>query len=150
MKRMHQHASSGTITPSGSTRALECGPQGRVYYLAAMSRRLFAIILMIWSSIHKGFAFRPIVARGLFHRTVTRLSQSSEDIGLLRVPELKDRLRAAGLPVSGRKTELIERLQRGSSVAQLFAAPSAARSDVDADPLPTIVGPAVLIAACKS
>ena len=35
---------------------------------------------------------------------------SSEDYGAMTVAELKDALRAKGLPVSGRKAELIERL----------------------------------------
>ena len=39
------------------------------------------------------------------------LSSNNEDLDSLTVVELKDRLRDAGLPVSGRKAELIERLQ---------------------------------------
>lgn len=37
-------------------------------------------------------------------------SEVDEDLSGLTVPELKERLREAGLPVSGRKSELIERL----------------------------------------
>ena len=37
-------------------------------------------------------------------------SEVDEDLHGLTVPELKERLREAGLPVSGRKAELIERL----------------------------------------
>jgi cysteinyl-tRNA synthetase len=38
------------------------------------------------------------------------LAKSAEDLGKLTVPELKERLREQNLPVSGRKSELIERL----------------------------------------
>ena len=34
-----------------------------------------------------------------------------EDLTKLKIPELKERLKAANLPVSGRKADLIERLQ---------------------------------------
>jgi cysteinyl-tRNA synthetase len=37
-------------------------------------------------------------------------ANGSEDLGSLKVVELKERLRAAGLPVTGKKEELIERL----------------------------------------
>lgn len=37
-------------------------------------------------------------------------SKEDDDLSGLTVPELKERLREAGLPVSGRKAELIERL----------------------------------------
>jgi hypothetical protein len=36
----------------------------------------------------------------------------TEDFGSLSVPELQDRLRDRGLPTSGTKPELVERLQR--------------------------------------
>ena len=36
--------------------------------------------------------------------------ESSEDLSKLSVAELKDRLKAKGLPVGGKKSELIERL----------------------------------------
>ena len=38
------------------------------------------------------------------------VESADDDLDALTVPELKERLRAAGLPVSGRKAELIERL----------------------------------------
>jgi hypothetical protein len=41
----------------------------------------------------------------------------AEDFSSLTVAQLKDRLRAANLPVSGRKAELIERLGRSSAVS---------------------------------
>lgn len=38
--------------------------------------------------------------------------EDEADLGALTVVELKERLRSKGLPVSGRKAELIERLQQ--------------------------------------
>ena len=43
-------------------------------------------------------------------RTVESLEDDEKDLESLKVEELKERLREAGLPVSGRKAELIERL----------------------------------------
>ena len=44
-------------------------------------------------------------------------SNTAEDLGSLTVPVLKDRLKALGLPVGGRKQELIERLQSHSNAS---------------------------------
>jgi hypothetical protein len=38
------------------------------------------------------------------------MEEAAEDLEKLTIPELKDRLRAAELPVGGKKSELIERL----------------------------------------
>ena len=46
---------------------------------------------------------------------------SSEDLSALTVVQLKQRLRAAGLPVSGRKAELVDRLSADSSAAPAAA-----------------------------
>ena len=46
------------------------------------------------------------------------------------VIQLKEKLRAAGLPVSGRKAELIERLALGTAAAPSQPAPAAAGAGV--------------------
>jgi len=57
----------------------------------------------------------PVPSRGsssprCFSSVILRSSSRADDLEALRVPELKDLLRARGLPVSGRKSELIGRL----------------------------------------
>jgi hypothetical protein len=86
---------------------------------------------------------------------VLRMSASDADLSKLTVVQLKERLRAAGLPLSGRKAELIARLSETAS------APAAAL--VQAAPVPaanllsglletgaTAVLPLIEIEACKS
>jgi len=62
----------------------------------------------------------------------------SEDLTVLNVAELKERLREQGLPVSGRKQELLERLQ-GAAVT------SPSRSVSDLDPALDAVDPAEVL-----
>lgn len=60
-------------------------------------------------------------------RTSVRLCSSRrDDLQHLNVPELKEQLRSAGLPVSGRKAELVSRLLDGSASAPVepVAAPA--------------------------
>ena len=51
-----------------------------------------------------------------------------EDLGRLTVPQLKQRLRAAGLKVSGRKAELVQRLLGTESAEAPLGSPAAAAS----------------------
>ena len=51
-----------------------------------------------------------------------------EDLGQLTVPQLKQRLRAAGLKVSGRKAELVHRLLGTESAEAPLGSPAAAAS----------------------
>ena len=55
------------------------------------------------------------------------LCACSEDLGQLTVPKLKDRLRAAGLKVSGRKVELVQRLLGSPAAASSAEAHGADR-----------------------
>ena len=48
------------------------------------------------------------MAAGTRHQPLR--ASASEDVGKLTIPQLKERLRAAGLKVGGRKAELVERL----------------------------------------
>jgi len=57
--------------------------------------------------------FEDVLTNGLEIQAVSEtvsVQQGSEDLEALTIPELKERLREAGLPVSGRKAELVERL----------------------------------------
>ena len=45
----------------------------------------------------------------------------AEDLSVLNVAELKERLREAGLPVSGKKDELIARLEETASPTSVEA-----------------------------
>lgn len=60
----------------------------------------------------------PHVARG-----ACRLMCATPDLSSCTVVQLKEKLRAAGLPVSGRKAELIERLTLGADSPAAAAAP---------------------------
>ena len=51
-------------------------------------------------------------------------------LGGCTVIQLKEKLREAGLPVSGRKAELIERLALGTAAAPSQPAPAAAGASV--------------------
>ena len=78
----------------------------------------------------------------------------AEDLSKLTVVALKERLRAAGLPVSGRKAELIVRLGGGGAPAAAPAAasvfaPTAAALSATADALASSFPP-IEIEACKS
>lgn len=78
-------------------------------------------------------ALPPHAARG-----ACRLMCATPDLGGCTVVQLKEQLRAAGLPVSGRKAELIERLTLGATAAP--------------EPLPTAgagAGVGLVIEACK-
>ena len=50
------------------------------------------------------------MAAGTRHQPLR--ASASEDVGKLTIPQLKERLRAAGLKVGGRKAELVSRLQQ--------------------------------------
>ena len=66
---------------------------------------------------------------------------SSDDLSSYTVVQLKDKLRAAGLPVSGRKAELIERLNNAPTASDPLAFAAS-------DAMGTI--PPIVIEACKS
>ena len=93
-------------------------------------------------------ARRPLAA-------AVRMS-SQEDLSKRTVVQLKEQLRAAGLPVSGRKAELIERLL--SADAAPAAAPSVPLASVatSGTVVPTNIArsgsayPPIAIEACKS
>ena len=84
------------------------------------------------------------------------MSSSQEDLSKRTVVQLKEQLRAAGLPVSGRKAELIERLL--SADAAPAAAPSVPLASVatSGTVVPTNIArsgnayPPIAIEACKS
>ena len=61
---------------------------------------------------------------------------SDDDLSSFTVPQLKEKLRAAQLPVSGRKAELIARL-RGAPTAASAAATPASPASPAASPPPT-------------
>ena len=75
---------------------------------------------------------------------------SSEDLSSLTVVQLKERLRAAGLPVSGRKAELIDRLYTGGAATPAIAPVAAAPiwSPPSADEAAGY--PPIFIEACRS
>ena len=71
-----------------------------------------------------------------------RMTTSSEaELFQCTVVQLKDKLRAAGLPVSGRKAELIERLNNAPTASDPLAFAAS-------DAMGTI--PPIVIEACKS
>ena len=69
-----------------------------------------------------------------------------EDLSMLTVVQLKGRLRQAGLPVSGRKAELIERLG-GHSINPSSMTPDELSLTTEASDSSY---PAIIIEACKS
>ena len=91
----------------------------------------------------------PLPAR----RLLAVRGATADELASLTVPMLKQRLRDAGLPVSGRKAELVDRLASGAAAppAAAAAAPAAAPpAAAAAAAAATISGPAVVILACKS
>ena len=96
-------------------------------------------------------ARRPLAA-------AVRMSSSQEDLSKRTVVQLKEQLRAAGLPVSGRKAELIERLLSADADAVPAAAPSVPLASVatSGTVVPTNIArsgsayPPIAIEACKS
>lgn len=73
----------------------------------------------------------------------------TSDLSAFTVVQLKEKLRAAGLPVSGRKAELIARLGAGSGTSEIDAASVEYLSQSN-DPLANPDFPPILIEACKS
>jgi len=78
---------------------------------------------------------------------VRMLASSSEDLSACTVVQLKERLRAARLPVSGRKSELIARLEAAAPKATVLEAivPTDASLAHGTSAFPTVA-----IEACKS
>ena len=65
----------------------------------------------------------------------------NEDLSAFTVPQLKEQLKSAGLPVSGRKAELIERLSGAASVATAAPAAPAAPATTASAPTATVSVP---------
>ena len=100
-----------------------------------------AIQLGLLTAAAAGFQPLPLMTRPALATMVTRML-SSEDLSKCTVVELKARLKAAGLPVSGRKAELIDRL--GGGVPAVAAPVGVVAAAV------TSAFPLVEIEACKS
>ena len=77
-----------------------------------------------------------------FSQRLRTLAASRSDLEQLTVPVLKDRLRAQGLKVGGKKAELIERLLGPGEIEDEL--------DCDVPMAVTAMSPTVLIEACKS
>ena len=80
---------------------------------------------------------------------------SQEDLSKRTVVQLKEQLRAAGLPVSGRKAELIERLLSADAAPAAASVPLASVA-TSGTVVPTNIArsgnayPPIAIEACKS
>lgn len=57
-----------------------------------------------------GYLSAAALNQPLARMAVSMVAGAEGDLSMLTVVQLKDKLRTAGLPVSGRKAELIERL----------------------------------------
>ena len=82
-------------------------------------------------------------------RSAGAVRMCTSDLSAFTVVQLKEKLRAAGLPVSGRKAELIARLGAGSGTSEIDAASVEYLSQSN-DPLANPDFPPILIEACKS
>ena len=67
---------------------------------------------------------------------------SDDDLSSFTVPQLKDKLRAAQLPVSGRKAELIARLRGAPTAASAAATPASPASPASPAASPQPASPA--------
>ena len=98
-----------------------------------MAARLALLLLLpcssAWHATPRG-RYAPMRAR----ERCAPLRATSDDLAELRVPDLKDQCRALGLPVSGTKAVLIERILEadGAPAATADAADAAAASIDDA------------------
>ena len=101
-------------------------------------------------------AHRPLAVAARAFAVASHMS-SQEDLSKRTVVQLKQQLRAAGLPVSGRKAELVDRLL-GAGAAPAAAAPSVPLASFASSGtvVPTNTGrsgrayPPIAIEACKS
>ena len=82
---------------------------------------------------------RPAPFLGRLDTSAVRML-SDMPLNKLTVVQLKEKLREAGMPVSGRKAELIERLG-GAGAAPMAAPPAAAAAP--------IAGLSIIVEACK-
>ena len=80
---------------------------------------------------------RPVPFLGRLDTSAVRML-SDMPLDKLTVVQLKEKLREAGMPVSGRKAELIERLG-GAGAAPMEATPDAA----------PVAGLSIIVEACK-
>ena len=82
-----------------------------------MAARLALLLVLrcssAWHATPRG-RYAPMRAR----ERCAPLRATSDDLAELRVPELKDQCRALGLPVSGTKAVLIERILDADGQAQ--------------------------------
>lgn len=79
-----------------------------------------------------GPAYSRVLSRAssLSPRPTALFASSPEDLSKLTVPTLKERLRAAGLPVGGLKAELVARLEAQAPAAEQVAAPKPVQKKV--------------------
>ena len=92
-----------------------------------------------------GLASAAALRQGAAHwpRSIVKMS-SVDDLSRCTVVELKEKLRAAGLPISGRKAELVERLGTSSAAPPQAPAPSGNSAGAAS------AYPPISIEACKS
>ena len=89
--------------------------------------------------------FADAARRCKYSQRLRTLAASRSDLEQLTVPVLKDRLRAQGLKVGGKKAELIERLLGPGEIME-----DELDLDCDVPMAVTAMSPTVLIEACKS
>mmetsp|Transcript_9238 Transcript_9238/g.28775 ORF Transcript_9238/g.28775 Transcript_9238/m.28775 type:complete len:104 (+) Transcript_9238:696-1007(+) len=96
--------------------------------------------LLVAASV-RAFAPRPATTRRL------AISASRDELGALTVPQLKERLRASGLKLGGRKAELVDRLLDSAGAAAAEVATPAVGGPTAPAASPT--APALILRACK-
>lgn len=104
-------------------------------------RRIATLLLGLSAAV----ALHPRLRLATRPLAVAVRMSSQEDLSKHTVVQLKERLRAAGLPVSGRKAELVDRLFSAPSIPA--AAPSAALGSLASS---GGTYPPIAIEACKS
>lgn len=75
------------------------------------------LLVGCFSAAAAAMALGPAASANSIHRGVAIRMNAEEDLSMFTVAQLKDRLRAAGLPVSGKKSELVERLSATANPA---------------------------------
>lgn len=136
-------------------RSRRTNEEERSYELAVLGVNMLMLCgLSAAAALHA----QPRMMRITSSMGVRMLSSSGDDLSKLTVVELKEKLRAAGLRVSGRKAELIERLNAAARPAESDPIPASASSASTASPFASMLFPEQLnptfppiaIEACKS